>query len=143
MKVDAGIFREYDIRGIVGDDLTVEVAEGGPARAHANRDELARILVNLVENAIVHNRPEGTVRVACESAGPRVRVQVQDTGPGIPPERREEIFERFRRASNDTRGTGLGLAIARELARGGDGDVTVDGELGRGSTFTIEIPASE
>ena len=122
--------------------IAVEVVEGVPARAHANRDELARILVNLVENAIVHNRPEGTVRVACESAGPRVRVRVEDTGPGVAPERREEIFERFRRVSNDTRGTGLGLAIARELAREGDGDVTVDGEPGRGSTFTLELPAA-
>lgn len=122
--------------------ISVEVTTGAPLAVHANPDELARILVNLVENAIVHNRPEGSVRVDVDDHGPRVRARVEDTGPGVPADRREAIFERFRRGSTDTRGTGLGLAIARELAREGGGDVTLESDPGRGSTFTLELPAA-
>ncbi len=120
--------------------VTLDVIPGPRAPVSVNPDELARILGNLVENAIVHNREGGRVTLEVAVAHGRVRASVADDGPGIPAERQEEIFGRFHRLRSRSRGTGLGLAIARELARASDGDVTVASEQGRGATFFLDLP---
>jgi len=132
-----------------------EVVNGATVFADARR--LEQMLTNLVENAIKFNRENGTVRIRYESesnvdddpqspvVGHRSRIIVEDTGEGIPAQHLERLFERFYRVdrarSREMGGTGLGLAIVKHLARAHGGEVTVASELGKGSTFTIELPA--
>ena len=109
-----------------------------------DRDKVACALHNLVGNALKYTPDGGSVTVRVEADEKRLAVAVADTGIGIAPEDQEKVFERFYRA-NDKRvakitGTGLGLPIAREVARLHGGDVTLDSQLDRGSTFTLTLP---
>jgi len=110
----------------------------------ADRRRLEQVLVNLVDNAIKFNKRGGVVRIAGEMREGRPRITIEDTGAGIPAGAEEQVFHRFFRAdkarSRELGGTGLGLAIVKHLMRLHDGQVWVDSELGRGSTFTIEFP---
>ena len=105
---------------------------------------LEQMLTNLVDNAIKFNRDGGMVTISCE-AGIRTRILVKDTGEGIPGQHLERLFERFYRVdrarSRDMGGTGLGLAIVKHLARAHGGEVRVRSELGKGSTFEIDLPS--
>ena len=108
---------------------------GAPAEVVLDRQRVSQILVNLFGNALKFT-VEGEVVVETERRGRAVfRVAVRDTGPGIAPDHHEAIFEEFRQAEGEEAGTGLGLAISRRLARAMGGDITLDSELGRGSTF--------
>jgi len=111
----------------------------------ADRDQIERMLTNLVVNAINYTPSGGLVTVRTAAAGGAVEVSVADTGHGIPAEEQERIFERFYRGSTarETRvaGTGLGLAIVREIVNMHDGEIAVESEMGRGSTFTVRLPA--
>ncbi|HKO99914.1 MAG TPA: ATP-binding protein [Pyrinomonadaceae bacterium] len=111
---------------------------------HADRRRLEQMLTNLVENAIKFNRPHGTVTIRHEAVSGTDSISVEDTGEGIPAQHLERLFERFYRAdrarSREMGGTGLGLAIVKHLALAHDGEVTVTSELGKGSSFTIELP---
>ena len=113
------------------------------ATVFADARRLEQMLTNLVENAIKFNRENGRVTIRLEP-GDRDRIVVEDTGEGIPAQHLERLFERFYRVdrarSRDMGGTGLGLAIVKHLARAHGGEVTVTSELGKGSTFTIELP---
>jgi two-component system OmpR family sensor kinase len=110
---------------------------------------LRQVVTNLVSNALTHT-PVGTpVAVTVETARPPgqqgwVRVGVHDRGPGLPPEARERVFERFYRADpSRTRaagGTGLGLSIVAALVAAHGGRVTVESEPGRGTTFAVDLP---
>jgi len=130
-------------RGIV---LENKVASDAMVLADARR--LEQMLMNLVENAIKFNREDGTVKIRLErdNANGRDRIQVEDTGEGIPSQHLERLFERFYRVdrarSRDMGGTGLGLAIVKHLARAHGGEVSVTSELGKGTTFTIELPVA-
>lgn len=116
------------------------------AVVYADARRLEQMLTNLVENAIKFNRQNGRVTIKYES-GTRDRVIVEDSGEGIPAQHLERLFERFYRVdrarSRDLGGIGLGLAIVKHLARAHDGEVRVTSELGKGSTFTIELPSSQ
>jgi signal transduction histidine kinase len=110
---------------------------------YGNPDQIERIVANLVENAVRHSAPGANVGVSCGADQSRAFVRVADTGRGIAPQNLERIFDRFWRGDSaraPERGTGLGLAIARALARRHGGDVLVESEIGRGSTFTLELP---
>ncbi|HUP64599.1 MAG TPA: PAS domain-containing sensor histidine kinase [Thermoanaerobaculia bacterium] len=110
----------------------------------ADPDRLQQILLNLVTNAIKFTPAGGRVATAAEREGDRARIRVRDTGPGIPGEYLDRIFEPFTQVETTqaNQGVGLGLAISRELARAMGGDLTVESLLGKGSTFTIELPAA-
>jgi K+-sensing histidine kinase KdpD len=102
------------------------------------------VLANLVSNALKFSPPDSPVhlRVVDPDNG-EVHFEVQDQGPGVDPEERERIFEKFSRARGAQRrgeGTGLGLYIARSLAHGQGGRIQVDSEVGEGSTFTFVLP---
>jgi signal transduction histidine kinase len=93
------------------------------AAARANPEKLQRVLFNLIQNAIRHSPADGSVVVRASSLGDMVEVEVADTGPGIPPQERELVFDAFYRgdAARSTAGAGLGLAVARAIveAHGG------------------------
>jgi signal transduction histidine kinase len=109
----------------------------------ADREKLRQILLNLLSNAIRHTPPGGRVSVSAEALGGRVQVVVEDTGPGIPHDKREEIFEPFvqldRSLAQPGEGLGLGLAISRDLARGMSGDLVVDPHSGPGARFVLTL----
>jgi signal transduction histidine kinase/CHASE3 domain sensor protein len=110
----------------------------------ADRQRLQQILVNLVGNAIKFTPEYGMIRVGAQKDTTTANVFIQDTGMGIPADRLQAIFEPFVQVEDSlTRtasGAGLGLAISRDLARAMGGDLKVDSELGKGSTFTITLP---
>ena len=110
----------------------------------ADRHRLQQILVNLVGNAIKFTPQSRTIRVAAASDGEMASIRVSDNGPGIPADRLQAIFEPFVQVNDGhTRphsGVGLGLAISRDLARAMGGDLTVESELGAGSTFYVTLP---
>jgi signal transduction histidine kinase len=110
----------------------------------ADRDKIALALHNLVGNALKYTLEGGRVTVSAQVDQGRLRVAVADTGIGIGPEEIEKVFEKFYRSKNplatNVKGSGLGLPIAREVARLHGGDVTVESELGKGSTFLLVLP---
>lgn len=117
--------------------------DGAPV-VRADRGRLGQVLMNLVRNAIIHT-PEGgmvAIEVKPTETGP-VEMIVSDTGPGIPPEELEKIFERFYRAdasrTRATGGFGLGLAIAREMVDAMGGRISVESTPGQGSRFTVTL----
>ena len=103
------------------------------------------MLVNLIENALKFSSPSDPIDVTVEGGGGRVRVRVRDRGPGIPESDRERIFDPFERGSTAGPGSGLGLAIARGFAEANGGRVWVEpkAEPTGGSTFVLELPATE
>jgi len=107
-------------------------------------DRLRRILECLVENAVKYTE-KGAVRLIARETAGGVAVDVKDDGPGIPAEHLPRIFERFYRVdrarSRELGGTGLGLSIAKHLAEGMGASLSVTSEVGRGSCFTVAIPA--
>jgi signal transduction histidine kinase len=106
--------------------------------------KLRQILSNLLSNAIKFTPEGGRVSLKAEAEPPQVVFTVTDTGVGIASEDQELVFEKFRQAGNPlTRahaGTGLGLSIVRELCKLLGGEVTLQSELGRGSTFLVRLP---
>ena len=117
--------------------------------ACADPERLKQILTNLLTNAVKFTPAGGRIAVECAGdetpAGPVLRVRVSDTGRGIPADALGRIFEPFvqieRHLTGESQqGVGLGLAIARDLARRMGGDLTVESEVGVGSTFTLSLP---
>lgn len=113
----------------------------------ADRQRLKQVLLNLLSNAIKYNRPGGDVKVSFARAGDdRIRVLVADTGIGISADQFSRVFEPFERLGaerSDVQGTGLGLALSERLVQAMGGSITLESELGRGSTFTVELAAAE
>jgi signal transduction histidine kinase len=112
-------------------------------RVYGNPDQVERIISNLVRNAIQYTAAGGLVTIACEKERGGSRVTVTDSGPGIPAEDLERIFDRFWRGdrTRSQDGSGLGLTIARGLARRHGGDVTVTSRGETGSSFIVWFPS--
>ncbi len=109
-----------------------------------DKSKLRQILANLLSNAVKFTPEGGKVILKAEPEINKIRITVSDTGVGIAPEEQELVFEKFRQAGNTlTReydGTGLGLSIVRELSKLLGGEVSLQSELGKGSTFSVLIP---
>jgi len=107
---------------------------------------LGQVLVNLLHNAVKFSPDGGEVLVRVERAGVDALVAIRDHGIGIPRADRERVFERFykvdRARSRVAGGTGLGLAIARHVVAAHGGRISLESEVGKGSTFTVRLPAS-
>jgi signal transduction histidine kinase len=123
-------------------DLRVAADANLPA-ARQDAGKIHQVLTNLLSNAVKFTPEGGWVTVKAAADGNDLVFTVSDTGVGIAPEEQDLIFEKFRQAANpmtrEQGGTGLGLSIVRELAKLLGGDVTVQSELGRGSTFTVRV----
>ena len=115
--------------------------------ASGDRLKIEQVVLNLLSNAVKFTPPGGKITVGCRIADDKATLSVADTGPGIPRDRVEDIFEPFvqlgRSLSSGHEGAGLGLAISRDLARNMDGDITVETGAGRGAAFTLSLPRSE
>ncbi|HEU4455222.1 MAG TPA: PAS domain-containing protein [Longimicrobium sp.] len=112
----------------------------------ADHERLQQVLLNLLSNAVKFTEPGGAVSLEAEERSGRVEIRVRDTGIGIPPEQRAEVFEPFvqldRGLTRTAEGTGLGLAISRDLARAMGGDLAVDENPCGGSVFTLTLQSA-
>ena len=125
--------------------LTLAVHPVPPAlTVRADAEKLRQILVNLASNAVKFTQAGGRIEISCGRDGGRARIQIRDTGMGIPPDKLDSIFDPFVQVRSDLsrpyEGTGLGLAISRDLALRMAGDLTVESAPGVGSTFTLTLP---
>ncbi len=132
---------------IVGQSATVHVEDGGAPDALASFGQLEQVVVNLITNAARATRPgrAGSILVRVGPGGPGMsRIDVSDDGVGIDPSIRERIFEPFftTRRGGEGRGTGLGLAIGHSIVKAHGGTLTVESEVGKGSTFRVELPTA-
>jgi signal transduction histidine kinase len=129
-----------------GVTLAIPPADPGIV-AWADADRLRQILVNLIMNAVKYTPAGGTITVSCAAVGDTVVARVADTGPGIPADRREAIFEPFVQLKSGLTdrlgGVGLGLPISRDLARAMKGDVTVESTGSSGSCFVLVLPRAK
>jgi two-component system, OmpR family, sensor histidine kinase ResE len=150
-------FESLDLTGIVrrvarkfqalaGDrdiQLLVQVPEE-PVYVQADADRMEQVFTNLMDNAIRHTGPRGTVTIALSGGEGHVQVRVSDTGSGIPEEDIPYIWERFYKAdkarTRGSSGTGLGLAITRQIVLEHRGDIVVNSTVGVGTTFIVSLP---
>ena len=157
-RADAGRIsdrRRCDVAEIAGNaaaevaalagDRTLTVQDGRPMPIDGNPDELHRMVLNLLENAVRHT-PEGTsIELRLEADDGAAVIEVADDGPGIPEGMRDQVFERFVRGAGpaDTSaagGTGLGLAIVRAVARSHGGEVEAGRSPAGGAVFRVRLP---
>lgn len=122
-------------------DVVTELA-AEPAVATVNRIKIEQILVNLIGNAVDAIADHGTITIAVHPSDDNRRVvcAVTDTGSGISPEVLEQIFKPFFTTKPEDKGTGLGLPVAREIVKSYGGQLAVESEVGRGTTFRFDLP---
>jgi signal transduction histidine kinase len=124
--------------------LDLEVSEPR-SPAFADPARIRQVVTNLVTNAHLYTDDEGTITVRLQGDGQATTITVADTGRGMAPEEARHVFDRFYRGSTDERkspGTGLGLAIVKSLVDLHGGSIDVTSERGRGTTFTVRLPAA-
>jgi len=118
-----------------------------PVLVMGDKDELPKVVDNLCSNAVKYTPPGGRVDVRIDTVGEAAHVAVTDTGLGISRQDQVHLFSAFHRSTNPDAltipGTGLGLAISRTIAEAHGGTIGVESELGRGSTFTLEVPLTD
>ena len=104
---------------------------------------IQQALANLIDNAIKYNKPGGKVFIGASQDHARVRINVRDTGPGIPPIEQSRVWDRLYRGdkSRHEKGLGLGLSLVRAVVQAHGGEADVSSETGKGSTFTIKLPS--
>ena len=125
-------------------NMTLETSGEASLEALGDSQALEQVLVNLAENAVKYTQEGGTLRVQVTSLAGKVRIEVEDNGPGISPEHRPRLFERFYRVdpgrSKAMGGTGLGLAIVKHLVGAMNGEVGMEPVEPNGSRFWVELP---
>lgn len=130
----------------IADTAGIELKlEAKPAPCDADTGMIVQVLVNLLDNAVAHTPPGGTITVGCDTAGATTRLWVVDTGSGIPAEHVERVFDRFYRVDfGRTRalgGSGLGLAICRVIAEAHGGAITLTSQVSQGTRVDLTIPS--
>ncbi|MEX0270436.1 two-component system sensor histidine kinase RppB [Leptolyngbyaceae cyanobacterium UHCC 1019] len=124
--------------------LTAEIQVSKELQILADEDQVYRLISNLVVNSIQYTPTNGSVTLILNRDDNYAIIQVRDTGMGIAPEEQAHIFDRFYRVNSDrsrqTGGSGLGLAIAKAIAEAHGGNLQVQSEVSRGSTFTVRLP---
>jgi signal transduction histidine kinase len=127
-----------------GVEFRVTMGDGLPEEVQWDPDRINEVMGNLLANAFKFTPSGGTVELSATPADHHVKVEVRDTGAGVPPEQLPHIFEKFYQADNQGAasmpGTGLGLAIAKEIVEAHRGHIQCDSVLGEGTTFTLVLP---
>jgi signal transduction histidine kinase len=119
------------------------VVSADVARIHGDPVKISWAISNLISNALRYTPEGGSVAISSEDDNDAVRLKVSDTGPGIPAEFRNHLFERFTQwdvDGSEPGSAGLGLAIVKDIVEGHGGRIFVDSTMGMGTTFTIELP---
>jgi len=130
---------------IQAERIRLQLPAGLPP-VRADRDRLARILLNLLSNALKYSPPDAEVTVSAARRDDQIVISITDHGPGIPPEQVPYLFQRYYRAQagREQRGAvGLGLYIARKLVEAHGGRIWVESQVGKGSTFSFSLPTAE
>ncbi len=109
----------------------------------ADKEKIARVIFNLLSNALKYTPAGGDIFVSLKDEGEKLRLDVRDTGKGIEKEETDKIFERFFQAKGAASGTGIGLALVKSFVELHHGQVWVESELGKGSDFIVEIPREQ
>jgi signal transduction histidine kinase len=121
--------------------VVIRLGHEDQAIVQGDPDRLKQLLFNLLDNALKYTPAGGYITLSLYQDQNWIRVSVEDTGVGIPPDVLPHIFDRFYRAQRQGRkGVGLGLSIARWIAEAHDGRLTVESQVGQGSTFTLWLP---
>jgi len=147
--IDVGIVLRY-VQGLMAPiaqkaevNFIVDVPKHIPD-ARADELRLRQVLLNFISNAIKYNNAGGEVVLTAETIADGVRFKVSDNGNGIPPDRSEELFQPFSRLGAEhskVSGTGIGLAFSRKVVEAMGGTVGFESEVGKGSTFWVDLPA--
>jgi signal transduction histidine kinase len=129
-------------RVISGGRVDVVLENADPVCVPGDADRIKQLLLNLMDNAVKFTPEGGTVSIGMWREGEMARIDVADSGVGIPPEEQAAIFERFYRVeeSRSKRGSGLGLAISTWIVHAHNGSISVSSQPGKGSTFTVRLP---
>jgi len=127
-----------------GIEFRVTLADGLPDEVQWDADRINEVMGNLLANAFKFTGSGGTVELSATPSDSYVKIEVRDTGAGVPPDQLPHIFEKFYQADNQDAasapGTGLGLAIAKEIVEAHRGQISCDSVLGEGTTFTLLLP---
>jgi PAS domain S-box-containing protein len=137
VEVNRAYGAQYGVRFEIGASAT-------GAKVEVDHDRLIQVLTNLLSNAAKFSPKGDVVTVAVHRSEGRLRISVSDHGPGIPPEFRDRIFQKFSQADSSDRrakgGTGLGLSISKAIVERHGGSLSFETESAKGTTFTIELP---
>jgi signal transduction histidine kinase len=118
-------------------EVTLEIPTGLP-EIYADPQQVVQILINLVTNACQAMTQGGKLTVSATRQSDMICIDVQDTGPGIPPENMDKLFQPL--FTTKSRGIGLGLAVSRKLAEANGGRIEAESAVGQGSTFSVYLP---
>jgi signal transduction histidine kinase len=139
------VIEEFKRENLAG-GFAIELHAAAGLVCQIDRESLALAVWNLLDNAVKYSGACRTIQLRVEPRGGLAAISVRDGGLGIAPREQKAIFEKFVRGdaarASETRGTGLGLALVRRIVEGHGGTVEVQSEPGRGSAFTIVLPAS-
>ncbi|MGA1840311.1 MAG: two-component system histidine kinase PnpS [bacterium] len=139
-KVISGLKKQAEDKSI---KIETYIPDGIP-KIKADDARIAQVLLNLIDNAIKYSQAGSAVRVSVENKNEHIRIEVSDTGDGIPEKDLPRIFERFYRVdkarSRQLSGTGLGLSIVKHIVQAHHGEVSVESILDQGSAFSFTIP---
>ncbi|MCU1403740.1 MAG: sensor histidine kinase [Glaciihabitans sp.] len=126
--------------------VSLRVDIDGPVLITADPLRIRQVIDNLLSNAIKYNRPGGSVTIRVETNPTSIKLSVVDTGVGLTPDEQSHIFDKFYRTDSarqsDVEGSGLGMSITREIIRRHGGDLTLESEMGVGSTFSMTLPTT-
>lgn len=127
---------------VASDKVSVELAHVEPVTVQGDPDRLRQLVLNLADNAVKFTPPGGVVSLALYAEAQGARIEISDTGVGIPPEEQKAIFQRFYRVdeARGSRGSGLGLSIVSRIVSGHSGSIRVDSEPGKGTRFVVRLP---
>lgn len=155
-KIEAGMIEfdheRFDLAGLFDDlymifnlrlsNSNVRLVVDNPyetCEVHLDKNRISQVITNFLTNAIKFT-PKGQITMGCRYQDGLLTISVSDTGIGIAPDKLNAVFERFEKLNNFAQGTGLGMAICKAIVAALDGEITVESELGKGSTFTVALP---
>jgi len=146
LRLDGLVREAFDDAGALGTrlGLEVELRECEPVAVLGDRHRLRQVLLNLVDNAVKYNEPNGHVILSLQRDGGQARITITNTGPGIAPEQLPKVFDRFFRGGagreNRCEGCGLGLSIAQWIVNAHTGRIAITSEPGNQTTVTLQLP---